>query len=63
VIINIFVKNNLTIEQKKHAEKTAWHFRRMYCENLDMEALSPSKTQGWQNKRYYDESTSKAKEA
>lgn len=56
-------ENTLTTERKKHAEKTAWHFRRMYCENLDVKALSRSETQGWQNKRYYDEPTSNAKEA
>jgi hypothetical protein len=45
--------NTMTTEKRQHAEKTAWHFRRLYCENLDQEILSSENTQGWQTKKYY----------
>lgn len=47
-------ENTITPERKNHAELTAWHFRRLYCETLDPNVLSRENCKGWQTKQYYD---------
>ena len=46
-------ENTASTERKKHAEKTAWHFRRKYCETLDPETLSLENIKGWQHTKFY----------
>lgn len=46
-------ENTMSTARKKHAELTAWHFRRLYCEDLDPEVFSAENTKNWQTKKYY----------
>lgn len=44
----------MTKARKKHAELTAWYYRRLYCETLDPDVVSLENTKGWQNKKVYE---------
>lgn len=44
---------SITAAKKKHAELTAWYFRRLYCETLDPDMLSFENIKGWQKKKFY----------
>jgi hypothetical protein len=46
-------ENTMTIRSKKHAELTAWYFRRLYCESGDPSVLSAKSTKNWPSKKYY----------
>lgn len=47
-------ENTMDHVRKKHAELTAWHFRRLYCETLDPTVFSQENTKGWAKFKYYD---------
>lgn len=47
-------ENTMTTERRIHAEKTAWHLRRLYCKTLDPEVFSNKNTDGWQHKKLYE---------
>jgi len=51
-------ENTVTTKRKRHAQLTALHFWRLYCETLDPKVFSQDNTQGWQHKRYYEENVS-----
>jgi hypothetical protein len=46
-------ENTMTTERKKHAELTAWHFRKLFCDNGDPEVFTPENTKNWQNEAFY----------
>jgi hypothetical protein len=46
-------ENTMTTERKRHAELTAWHFRKLYCEDGDPGVFSPENTKNWQNEALY----------
>jgi hypothetical protein len=46
------IDNTMTMAKKKHAELTAWYFRRLYCETLDPDVVSVENTKGWQKKKF-----------
>lgn len=46
--------NTMDHVRKKHAELTAWHFRRLYCETLDPSVFSKENTENWAKVKYYD---------
>ncbi|HBY86612.1 MAG TPA: hypothetical protein DEO86_12140 [Colwellia sp.] len=42
----------ITKARSKHAELTAWYYRRLYCETLDPDVVSAENIKGWQKKRF-----------
>jgi len=47
-------ENTVTVQRNRHAELTARHFGKLYCQTLDPEVFSNASTQGWQTKKYYE---------
>lgn len=47
--------NTITAKRKKHAQYTAWHFRRLYCEKGDPTVFSKESCKDWESTIYYDE--------
>jgi hypothetical protein len=45
--------DTVTKARSKHAELTAWHYRRLYCETLEPDVVNLENTKGWQKKKVY----------
>jgi hypothetical protein len=46
-------ENTMSTERRKHAELTAWHFRREYCRDLDPNIFSTENTENWTTQQKY----------
>ena len=46
-------ENTMSSERKKHAELTAWHYRKEYCKTLDPNIFSEENTKDWSIKNKY----------